>query len=198
MGELCRTGWMLTWCGGLTRSGLAKHGVGDLRTGVARDAWASTGRGSDAEVTSGIGTSPFTAAAAWASDLLLANRGERDTAPEGLRSTWAGLPPPDACLMCRDRVGVECDGTGGDIENSRAPRAELASRLFDAANPDGTGEVDPGTTAGGLHCSDTHCTCPGSRVLRVDGDRDPEANFSRPRPRLWPTAADTATKYTYK
>lgn len=174
---------------------MATHGAGDLKTGVAWDALAGTGRGSDAEVMSGIGMSPLKAAAEWASDLLVANRG--DPGPDGLRSTWAGLPPPpDAWLMCRDSVGVECDGTGGGdvIENSGAPR-ELASGLFDV-NPSWTGEVEPGNTAGGLHCSDTHCTCPGGRVFRPVGDGDPEANFSRPRPRLCPTAADTATEHS--
>jgi len=66
--------------------------------------------------------------------------------------------------------------------------------LFFNGRPGGgfTGEGEPPTT-GGLHCSDTHCTCPGGLVFKPDGDGEPELNFNKPRPRLWPTAAITTS-----
>jgi len=59
---------------------------------------------------------------------------------------------------------------------------ELASLFFNST-PGLTGEEEL-ATVGGLHCSDTHCTCPGGLVFKADGEEDPELNFNNPRPRL--------------
>jgi len=192
-GKLWRAGWMFKCCG-LARAGFAMHGDGDgdRKTGATGETWAGTGKGSDADVIKGM--SPLTAAEC-VSDRLLAERGET---ADGLRSAWAGWP--DACSLamsavCNERVGVECEGTGGDSENSGAAPGELASLLFNGKPGGFTGEGEPCKT-GGLHCSDTHCTWPGGLACKPDGDGDPEAYLSKPRPRLCPTATVTTQCHT--
>jgi len=177
-------GCMLSWC----RLALAAFAVytGDgewLRKPGAT--FEGAGKGSDADVIKG--TSPFTAAG-WVSARLLEDRREWNNTG-GLWSAVAGEMVeynPAGSLECRDRVGVECEGTGGESEN-RWTSWDAASAFFDN-RPMGNGEgVD--TAMGGLHCSDTHCTCPGGLVCNPAGDGDPELNLSKPRPRLWPAWA---------
>jgi len=182
---------MFIWCG-LARADFARHsdGEGDRKTGSARETWGCTGSGSDADVIKGM--LPLTATEC-VSTLLLAARG--DTA-DRLRSNTAG--GPDVCsvavsLECSESAGVECDGTGGETENTGALR-DAASVFVDSC-PTGFNTEGELVTTGGLHCSDTHCTCPGGLVCNPVGDGDPELNFSKPRPRLWPTAAATATPH---
>jgi len=127
------------------------------------------------------------------SDRLVA---DRVASADGLRSDAAAIP--DTCcaavaLECSDSVGVECEGTGGDESEKDRPPWDPALVFIDVRPTAFTVEGDV-VTAGRLHCSDTHC--PGGLVFRPDGDEDPVLNFSRPRPRLWPTAAAaTATKH---
>ena len=113
---------------------------------------------------------------------LLADR--RDTAG-GLRSAVACVPDARSSarsLECSESVGVECEGAGDKAENCRTPGD--AASVFVNSRPVGFTTEGELVTTGGLHCSDTHCTCPGGRVFKPDEVGDPVLNFSKPRPRL--------------
>jgi len=157
---------------------LAKYrdGDGDRATG---ETWIGIGKGSDADVIKGM--SPLTVTEC-VSGRLLTDRGASD---DGLRSALAGVPNarwPATAFECSESVGVECEGTGGDTETSWL-LSELDPLFFNSRPGEFIGEGEP-ATVGGLHCSDTHCTCPGGLVCKADGDGDPVLNLSKPRPRL--------------